>query len=382
VSGESADRTAVVVAARRTAFGRVGGLHAGLGAAELLAPLLTELAAALPGAPDDVLIGNAVGGGGNLARLASLRAGLPVQVPGVTVDRQCGSGLEAVIQACRLIQAGAGSAYLAGGVESISTAPARANRRADGSLEFFDRARFAPAELGDPDMGVGAENVAGAFGISRERQDTFALRSHQLAAASAAGFRAEISGPAADECPRGRMTASVLARFPAAFVPGGTVTAGNSCQDADGAVALLVLSRRRAEALGYAGGLVFRSAAAAGVDPNLPGIGAAEAIRKLGGVRAAGLIEITEAFAAQVLACADLLGVPEQQLNLSGGALALGHPYAASGALQVLRLFGQSAERGPGTESIAAISIAGGLGLATRWCWEALNAGDAGQPSS
>lgn len=161
VSEGLADRTPVVVAVRRTAFGKVTGIHLSLRADELLAPVLKELAVGV--VPNDVIIGNAIGAGGNLARLAALRAGLGNEVPGVTVDRQCGSGLEAIIQACRLIQAGAGSAYLAGGVESISTAPGRANRTADGSWEFFTRARFSPDELGDPDMGVGQKTLLLTF---------------------------------------------------------------------------------------------------------------------------------------------------------------------------------------------------------------------------
>ncbi|WP_114597615.1 thiolase family protein [Renibacterium salmoninarum] len=370
VSEGSADRTPVVVAVRRTAFGKVTGIHRSLRADELLAPVLKELAVGV--VPDDVIIGNAIGAGGNLARLAALRAGLGNEVPGVTVDRQCGSGLEAIIQTCRLIQAGAGSAYLAGGVESISTAPGRANRMADGSWEFFTRARFSPEELGDPDMGVGAENVATHFQIARERQDAFTERSHlrTLASQAAGKFTDEIIGDYQDECPRRGLKASLLARFPAVFVPGGTVTAGNSCQDADGAAAVLMVSKQRAIELGFNAGLEFLSAAAAGVDPNLPGIGAAAAIQALGGVQHAARVEITEAFAAQALACADLMGVAEQDINLDGGALALGHPYGASGVLQVIRIFKQLQKLRAGTEGLAAMSIAGGMGLASRWRWQ------------
>ncbi|WP_449372834.1 thiolase family protein [Arthrobacter psychrolactophilus] len=133
----------------------------------------------------DVILGNATGGGGNVARLAALTAGLPEHIPGMTVDRQCGSGLEAIVLACRLIQAGAGELYLAGGVESISTAPARAHRGPNGELEFFDRAQFAPYESGDPDAGVAAENVASHYQITRQRQDAYAMESHRRAVAAA-----------------------------------------------------------------------------------------------------------------------------------------------------------------------------------------------------
>ncbi len=140
----------------------------------------------------DVIIGNAVGGGGNVARLALLEAGLPVSVPGLTVDRQCGSGLDAIVLAARLVAAGGNAVYLAGGVESISTAPLRAYRNDDGEPDFFARAQFVPRSYGDPDMGVAAENVAVRFEVSRERQDALALRSHQraLAAAAAGHFSA------------------------------------------------------------------------------------------------------------------------------------------------------------------------------------------------
>ena len=251
---------------RRTAFGRRNGVFGRLLADQLLAPVLSAVLAdsGLPAAEiDDVIIGNAVGGGGNVARLAALAAGLPNRVPGLTIDRQCGSGLEAIVLACRLVAAGAGSAYLAGGVESCSTAPLRAHRLSStpGHPDFFDRVQFSPDTVGDPDMGVAAENVAERFGIARERQDAFALRSHRLALAAAdAGAPAgEIvpidtdAGPVrADEGPRRSLTEGLLRRFPPVFRPGGTVTAGNSCADADGAVVVLVTSRRIAERLAEA----------------------------------------------------------------------------------------------------------------------------------
>ncbi len=156
VSADSADRQPVVIAARRTAIGRAGGVFKDVRAHELLAPVLHQVLADAGLTADqlsDVIMGNAVGGGGNVARLAALTAGLPVQLPGLTVDRQCGSGLEAIVLASRLVAAGAGDAYLAGGVESISTAPARAHRMPDGGLDFYERAQFAPGWLGDPDVG-------------------------------------------------------------------------------------------------------------------------------------------------------------------------------------------------------------------------------------
>ncbi len=385
----AADREPVIVLGRRTAFGRLNGGLAQLTADRLLAPVL---AAALtdagvdPSAVDDVIIGNAVGGGGNVARLALLRAGLPVSVPGLTVDRQCGSGLEAIVLACRLVAAGAGDLYLAGGVESCSTAPLRAHRLSStpGHPDFYDRVRFSPDEVGDPEMGEAAENVADRFGINRERQDAFALRSHRLAihAIESGRLAADIvpldmgAGPVvADEGPRRSLTAGLLGRFTGAFRDGGTVTAGNSCADADGAVVVLVTSRRTADALGLRG-LAFVDAAVTGTNPNLLGVAGGEAASLLlerHGLAGAdlSLIEYNEAFAAQVLASLDLLGIAEERANLQGGALAVGHPFGASGALLVLSLLQQCrASAAPGALGLTAVSIAGGLGAAALWRWD------------
>jgi acetyl-CoA C-acetyltransferase len=392
VSGSSlsADREPVVVLGRRTAFGRRNGVFGGLLAEDLLAPVLAAVVSdsGIPrGGIDDVIIGNAVGGGGNVARLAALAAGLPSSVPGLTIDRQCGSGLEAIVLACRLVAAGAGNLYLAGGVESCSTAPLRAHRLSStpGNPDFFERVRFSPEAVGDPDMGIAAENVAERFGIDRERQDAFALRSHRLAAA--ATLSGELAGEivslgtdagqvAVDEGPRSTLTTGLLRRFAPAFRAEGTVTAGNSCADADGAVVVLVTSRQTANALGLTGYLRFVDAAVTGADPNLLGIAGAEAARLVlarQGLAGADLsrIEFNEAFAAQVLASLDLLGIPEERANLHGGALALGHPFGASGALLVLSLLQQCrASSSAGDLGLAAVSIAGGLGVSALWRWE------------
>ncbi|HSU71020.1 MAG TPA: thiolase family protein [Micrococcaceae bacterium] len=389
MSADSADRQPVVIAARRTAIGRAGGAYKDIGAHELLAPVLRRLLADTGVAADqisDVIMGNAVGGGGNVARLAALTAGLPVQLPGLTVDRQCGSGLEAIVLASRLVAAGAGNAYLAGGVESISTAPARAHRMPDGRLDFYERAQFAPEWLGDPDVGTAAENVANRYGISRERQDEFALRSHRLALAAqaAGGFdhellldAAELPPLAADQGPR-RLTPGLLARFPAAFVPDGTVTAGNSCPYSDGACAVVVTSRAKARELGVEEGLVFVDSAVSGTEPAYLGVGAAASTTELLlrtdlGLDGVGLIEFNEAFAAQVLAVLDLLGTGPERINAQGGALALGHPYGASGAVLVTRLFAQALKsRIEGQRALAMVSIAGGMGISTLFRWERL----------
>jgi acetyl-CoA C-acetyltransferase len=350
---------------------------------------------ALPvSAVTDVVIGNAVGGGGNVARLAALEAGLPVSVPGLTVDRQCGSGLDAIVLAARLVAAGGNGTYLAGGVESISTAPLRANRGADGSPEFFRRAQFVPLSYGDPDMGAAAENVASVCGISRDRQDRFALRSHQraLAAAAAGSYRDETvplesagSGTVtSDDGPRASLSAALMSRFPPVFAEGGTVTAGNSCFDADAASAVVVTSLQRARELGATDGLLILGTDTAGVDPRLLGLGAAAAAERLlvrHGVTSAaiGLVEFNEAFASQTLACLDALGIDPERANLDGGALALGHAYGASGAVLVTRILAQARRATPpapgsaGPLALAMISIAGGMGTAALFRYERLD---------
>ena len=342
----------VVVAAYRTPIGRAFGSLATVAAEDLLAPIIRRIVAETgiaPEAIDDVLVGNAAGGGGNIARLAALSAGLPIAVPGVAIDRQCGSGLEAIILAARLIQAKAGSCFLAGGVESVSTAPWRAERpKANGALpRFYGRARFSPDAIGDPDMGVAAENVAREFGITRQRQDEFALRSHRLAvkAAEAGLFRSEtveISTAQGlverDECPRPTTSMEALANLKPVFLAGGSVTAGNACPLNDGACLVLVISRGMARHLGIEKGLAFIDSAAAGVDPNLLGIGPVASSKQLLprqpdlALSNIDAIEFNEAFAAQVLASLDQLEISPDAVNREGGAIALGHPFGAARA--------------------------------------------------
>jgi acetyl-CoA C-acetyltransferase len=272
-------------------------------------------------------------------------------------------------------------------VESTSTAPLRAYRNDDGGPEFYARAQFVPDSFGDPDMGVAAENVARKFGVGRERQDVFALRSHRLALAAmeAGHFDRELvpletadGTVAADDGPRRGLGAAVMARFPPAFVDGGTVTAGNSCFDADAAAAVVITSLQRARELGVPDGLLVLGTGTAGVDPELLGVGAAAAARSV--LTAAGvaaeeldLVEFNEAFASQTLACLDELGIDAERVNLDGGALALGHAYGASGAVLVTRLLAQARRTGtPGSLALAMISIAGGMGTAALLQYEQL----------
>ena len=373
-------QTPVLVAARRTPIGRVGGSLARLDVTALSAPVLRALVDDLVALGcddidiDEVVLGNCTGPGGNPARVALLAAGLGVEVPGLTVDRQCGSGLEAIAVAAHRVLAGA-SCVLAGGVESASTAPQRFALQADGSRAAYDRARFAPDEHGDPDMGPAAEALATAAGVTRERQDAYALRSHQraLLAVDQGRFATElvpVGGVVADERPRRGLTTDLLSRFKPAFAAGGTVTVGNSCGVNDGAAALAIVDEETRQRLGLPG-LAVRAYASHGVDPRLPGLGPVPAV--LGVLAAAGLfvrdvgaVEITEAFAAQVLACTDALGLDPMSDTVcaEGGAIALGHPWGASGALLVVRLFSRMVRQDGPRWGLATCAIGGGQGVA------------------
>lgn len=390
-------RTPVVVAAARSPIGTAGHALADVPAYDLAAPVLAELAARVTGmagagAPEigHVVLGNCLGPGGNLARVAALAARLDERIPAVTVDRQCGSGQEAVHVGAAMIALGQADLVLAGGVESASTAPWRIARperpapRTWGEVRAdppgpYDRAPFAPPGRPDPDMGAAAQAVADRFGIARSRQDAYAVRSHERTLLCADRVAAEIvpvRDIVADERPR-RLDERVLARLPGAFAPGGSVTAGNSCGISDGAAAVAIVPESVRARLGVPGLAILGWQAGAG-DPALPGIAPVPVVRALTdrlGVppRAVAAFEITEAFAAQVLACTDALGLDPfgadaERVCAWGGAIALGHPWGASGALLVVRLFSRlvtaSAESAAGSYGLATCAIGGGQGLA------------------
>lgn len=366
----------VIVAALRTPIGTAGRALASVDAADLAGPVLSALVkeTGLPGdAVTEVVLGNCTGPGGDVARVAALGAGLPDTVPALTVDRQCGSGLAALTVAAAMLRAEGGT-VLAGGVESASTAPWRYWPPADGEAPVrYERAPFAPAATGDPDMGLAADLLAEECGITRERQDGYAARSHALASATKerGGFDAEvvpIAGVRRDERPRAGLTAERLARLRPAFRPGGTVTAGNSCGINDGAAAVAMVDAATHRRLGLPG-LRVLATATAGVDPNRPGLGivpaARTALSRAGlGMDAMDVVELNEAFAGQLLACCDELGLPPGRVCVEGGALALGHPWGASGAVLAVRLFSQLVRRSAGRYGLAAIAVGGGQGVA------------------
>ncbi|MGK8524101.1 thiolase family protein [Nocardia asteroides] len=363
----------VLIAARRTPIGNAGHGLAHVTTTDLAAPVLRAVLGSVRGAGidaevDDVVLGNCLGPGGDPARVAALRAGLGVRVPGVTVDRQCGSGLDAVMQAASRVRSGADELVLAGGVESASTAPWRFwPPVADAEPVRYTRAPFAPAGFPDPEMGVAADDLARARGISRERQDAYAARSHTLAAA--ADFAAEIvpiGEVRRDERIRAGMTAARLARLRPSFGVDGTATAGNSCGISDGAAAIAVTTESMAAGLPA---LRVLGCAVAGSDPALPGLGPVPAIRKLlrrtgVGVADLGVVEITEAFASVVLAVADELGLDESTICPQGGAIAMGHPWGASGAILLVRLASQMLRADGPALGLAACAVGGGQGIA------------------
>lgn len=332
---------------------------------ELIAPLLEHVGAHIGHQIDDVIVGNIVGPGGNIARLSALQAGLPLSVPGMTIDRQCSAGLEAIRMACYLIQGGAGRCYIAGGVESTSTSP------------YSNRARFSPDHLGDPDMGVAAEYVARDYKITREMQDEYALLSYKRSwdAYEQGVYAEEIlrvhSLSTDEEFLRKRNIEKLVKRAKTVFIQDkGTVTAVNSCGIHDGACAVLVMEESTASRLGYDPILRFVDSEISGVHPHHPGIAPVPAIRQVLArngltMEDIDLIEINEAFASKIVACANELSIPYEKLNVRGGALAIGHPYGASGAMLLTHLFYEVQKRKDTKYVIAAIGSGGGIGIAT-----------------
>jgi acetyl-CoA acetyltransferase family protein len=377
----------------RTPVGRHGGALAGTRPDDLAAHVLRELLArnpALdPAAIGDVVFGNGNGAGEenrNVARMAALLAGLPTSVPGVTVNRLCGSGLEAVVQAGRAIALGELSLAVAGGVESMSRAPwvlPKPERPyAKGHAELASTTLgwrlvnpAMPAEW-TVSLGEGAEILADKFGIDRERQDAFAARSHRLAhEAWERGALAEEVAPVPgtrlerDEGIRPDTTVERLAGLKPAFREGGTVTAGNASQLSDGAAALLLGDRRAADGLGVRPLARVAASAVHAVEPQLYGIAPVEAANTAlarAGIGWADLsvVELNEAFAAQALACLDSWpDLDPDIVNPNGGAVALGHPIGCSGA-RILGTLARELRRRGGRWGLAAICIGVGQGLA------------------
>ncbi|MCL7985148.1 MAG: thiolase family protein [marine benthic group bacterium] len=393
------DRDPLICAALRTPVGRHGGALATVRPDDLLAGVIREIVKR-SGVPaeriEDVVIGCANQAGEdnrNIARMASLLAGIPVEVAGQTVNRLCGSGLEAVVSAARAIRCGEGDLFVAGGVESMSRAPwvmlkpetgfpRRAPETADTTVGW----RFTNPAMNSEwtvSLGETAERVAAMAGVSRAEQDAFALESQRRAAAAIIGGRFDdelvpVLVPRRkgedvvvdrDEHPRPEVTADGLARLRPAFRADGTVTAGNASGINDGAAALLVASRAAASELGLEPLARIGASAVAGVDPDLMGIGPVPAVRKA--LRRAGLtmeeidlVELNEAFAAQTIPVMRELGMDPAKVNVNGGAIALGHPLGCTGAKLLTSLVHEMRRRDART-GLVTMCIGVGQGIAT-----------------
>jgi len=388
---------AFITAAVRTPIGRAGGALAEIRPDDLAAAAiraLVERGVLPPDRIDDVILGCANQAGEdnrNVARMALLLAGLPIEVPGQTVNRLCGSGLQAVVAATHAVRAGEGDLFIAGGVESMTRAPQvmLKSRRpwdrsppavADSTVGWrFVNPRM-PAEW-TISLGETAERVARAYGISRRQQEEFALESQRraLGAVEAGVFQDEIvpvdiaegsatRRVAVDEAPRAGLTPAALARLEPAFIPNGTVTAATSSGINDGAAALSVLTQGMCRELGLAPMARVVATAVAGVDPSCMGLGPVPAARKAlerAGITAAqvDLTELNEAFAAQALACIRDLELDPAKVNLYGGAIALGHPLGASGA-RILTTLVHALRRTRGRYGLATMCIGVGQGIA------------------
>ena len=356
----------VILAAVRTPVGRYGGALARVRPDDLAAIALRAVVERVPSldpaAIEEVYLGSANQAGEdnrNVARMALLLAGLPQEIPGITVNRLCASGLAAVVCACQAIRAGEIELAVAGGVESMSRAPLVMGKDAKpfarGDRTVYDTTigwRFPNPRMAElfplESMGETGENVAERWGVSRADQDAFALESQRRwAAADAAGRFAEELVPVGecerDEHPRPDSTPEALAKLRTVFREGGTVTAGNSSGVNDGAAALVVASAEAAARLGAEPLARFVGSAAAGVDPRVMGIGPVPAVRKLlartgVAIEELDLVELNEAFASQSVAVVRELGLDPERVNVNGGAIAIGHPLGMSGARLVVSL--------------------------------------------
>ncbi|MBK7826405.1 acetyl-CoA C-acyltransferase [Nannocystis sp.] len=392
-------RTPVIVAAVRTPIGRFRGALATVRPDDLAAHVIRSLAEHYGAAIEqvsDVYLGCANQAGEdnrNVARMALLLAGLPVEVPGVTVNRLCGSGMEAILQAAKSIMVGEGEVYIAGGVESMTRAPfvmPKASEAFARDAQLFDTAlgwrMVNPAMerlYGVDPLGITAENVATRYNISRADQDAWALASHQRAAAAQdeGWFDNEIvpidipqpkgQEPlrvTADECVRRDSSLEQLAKLKPVFKPGGSVTAGNSSPLNDGAAALLITSLAKAHNLGLRPMARIAAWGHAGVAPSVMGIGPVPASRtalKRAGVAPGelGIIELNEAFASQTLASLRQLDLDPTRVNPAGGAIALGHPLGCSGA-RIVASLSHGLARTRARHGLASMCIGVGQGIA------------------
>ncbi len=356
--------SAHVIAARRSAVMPRGGAFARLSIEEMAAPLIAAILADAGLGVDDVdevVCSNALGAGGNPARRVALAAGLPSRVAGLSTDRQCVGGLDALLIARAMVQSGAAQVVIAGGVESYSRRPIRlATDPKGGHAKPYDQPPFTPWPDREVDVTEAAAALARRLGISRNDQDHFAVRSHARAMAAQGRMAAEIV-PILGQGRDGFTRVLNLALAQRAAPLSGSITAANTAVAADAAAFVVVTSAGVAAGRG----LRIASGVTLGADPNEPALGAVPAmiaaLSQAGiGANALAVVELMEAYAVQAIACAEALGLDLALTNLGGGALARGHPIGASGAILAVRMFHElKAGRG-----MAAISAAGGLGTA------------------
>jgi acetyl-CoA C-acetyltransferase len=386
-------REAVIVGMARTAIAKENGALRDIPAQNLAAVVMKAAVdrsgLQKPELIDEVIYGHCLGAAGCLGRMALLEAGLPMEIPAITIDRQCGSGSTAVNLAATHIWAGVGDIYLAGGVDSMTRQPyllEKPTAAFQRNAPKFTGRPLSPESIGDPPMGITAENVAQRFNIPREEQDEMGYLSQVKAARAIkeGRFKDQIvpvvipqkkGDPVVfevDEHPRPNTTLEALAKLRPAFKKDGTVTAGTSSGINDGAAALLVTSREKAEELGLKPLAVVRAFGSGGVDPNIMGMGPVPATRKA--LARAGLsidqldvIELNEAFAAQAIACCRDLGIDwrdGEKFNPNGGAIALGHPIAGSLAILTVKAISELHRKGARYALVTAC-CGGGQGVAT-----------------
>ena len=388
-------KDAVIVSGARTPVGRFGGAFKDVSAPDLGSQAIKaalERAGITPDMVDEVVIGNAVQAAeaGYAARLASLKSGIPHDVPTIAINRQCSSGLEAINMAAQLIRTGEAEIAVAGGTENMSQVPYMIEYKAR-----FDGLRMGNSTLVDGlteglgcpvnryHMGVTAENVAERFGVSRKDQDELAFISHQRAstAASEGRFTNQIteievqqrrSDPVTiseDEGPRADTTIESLSVLRPVFKKDGTVTAGNASSINDGAAAVVMMSAERAAALGLKPRMKWHTRGVAGVDPAIMGIGPVPAVQKALGkagmeVSDIDVIELNEAFASQALYCMRELNLDIDKTNPNGSGISLGHPVGATGAIMTVKLM-EEMERSNANLGLVTMCVGGGQGVAT-----------------
>ena len=349
--------SAWIVAGRRTAVVPRGGAFARLSLEGLAAPVIAACLADAGigvGEVDEVIVANALGAGGNPARVVALAAGLPERVAGLSIDRQCAGGLDAVLLARALVESGAAEVVVAGGVESYSRRPLRFRTDPEGGAPVaYDQPAFTPWPERDPGMVEAAAGLAERLGISRAAQDGWAVDSHRKALAAEMAEIVPVAGQVRDGFAR------VLRAAGRAKVLHGTVTVANAAVAADAAAFVVVVSARRARGLRIVGGVTL------GGRPEEPGLAPVAAIAQVlarAGVRAdqVAVAEVMEAYAVQAIACVQGAGLDPARVNMGGGALARGHPIGASGAILAVRLLHQLR----GGYGLAAIAAAGGIGTA------------------